>query len=204
MKIVCIGRNYPLHVQEMGSDLPQQPIFFLKPITALAPDGEIPYPPFTQKLEYEAELVFRLGRAGKNIPLEKAFLYLDAVTVGIDFTARDLQTHLKRQGLPWEKAKAFDRSAYVGAWYPIPPKWETIPFMLKKNALTVQKAQGSDMIFSPAFLVSYVSQFIQWEAGDYLFTGTPAGVGPVSPQDHLTLYWENNLVGEVFILAPNL
>ncbi|MGQ9862915.1 MAG: fumarylacetoacetate hydrolase family protein [Bacteroidia bacterium] len=201
MKIVCIGRNYLLHAQEMGSELPREPIFFLKPLTALAPDGEVPYPPFTQELHYEAELVFRIGRAGKNIPQEKAFSHLDAITVGIDFTARDIQTALKRQGLPWEKAKAFDRSAYVGAWHPIPPQWDTIPFVLKKNAHKVQEARGKDMIFSPAFLVSHISQFIQWEAGDYLFTGTPAGVGPLSPQDHLTLYWGNHLVGEVFISA---
>lgn len=114
MKVLCVARNYPLHAQEMGSAVPSQPIFFFKPATAWAASGEVIYPPFTQRLEYEVELVFRLGRGGRSISETEAMQYVDAITVGIDFTARDLQATLKAHGYPWEMAKAFDGSAWWG------------------------------------------------------------------------------------------
>ncbi|MCS7297033.1 MAG: fumarylacetoacetate hydrolase family protein [Bacteroidia bacterium] len=199
MKIICIARSYPLHAAEMGTSPPQKPIFFLKPSTAWAASGEVLYPPFTQRLEYETELVFRIARSGRWLSPEKAQRVVDALTVGIDFTARDLQAELKAQGLPWEMAKAFDHSAWWGAWLPIYPEWKDIPFQLYRGETLLQIGYGRDLLFSLEEIVAAASHYFTLEPGDVLFTGTPAGVGPVYPEDALRACFGEREVGRVYV-----
>jgi len=188
MKIICIGRNYADHAKEMKSELPTEPIFFLKPDTALLKNGNpFFYPEFTKDLHYECELVVQIQKVGKNIAEKFAPKYYSKVTLGIDFTARDLQQNSKEKGLPWEIAKAFEHSA------PISNKFieissldfENLTFELYKNGEKVQTGHTSDMIFSIDKLIVYVSKFMTLKTGDLLFTGTPAGVGPVKIGDKL-------------------
>jgi len=188
MKIICIGRNYADHAKEMKSELPTEPIFFLKPDTALLKNGNpFFYPEFTKDLHYECELVVQIQKVGKNIAEKFAPKYYSKVTLGIDFTARDLQQNCKEKGLPWEIAKAFEHSA------PISNKFieissldfENLTFELYKNGEKVQTGHTSDMIFSIDKLIVYVSKFMTLKTGDLLFTGTPAGVGPVKIGDKL-------------------
>lgn len=200
MKVLCVARNYPLHAQEMGAAVPNQPIFFFKPATAWAASGEVIYPPFTQRLEYEVELVFRLGRGGRSISETEAMQYVDAITVGIDFTARDLQATLKAHGYPWEMAKAFDGSAWWGAWLPLRPDWAEVPFRLQRGETLLQEGYGRDMTFSVARLLAEASQFFTLEPGDVLFTGTPAGVGPTARGEVLQAFLGDTCVGEVYIV----
>ena len=188
MKIVCVGRNYALHAQELGNALPTEPVIFLKPETALLPArATAPIPSFTQDLHYECELVIRIGKEAKNVTPEAAGDYIDAVTLGIDFTARDLQEELKKKSLPWERAKAFDGSAAVGDFLPAGdfPNLQDLHFTLTKNDQPAQQGHTGDMIFTVAALLSYVSRYFTLQAGDLLFTGTPAGVGPVKSGDTL-------------------
>lgn len=200
MKIICIARNYHLHAQEMGAEVPPAPIFFLKPATAWARSGEVAIPPFTNRLEYETELVFRLGYGGKNVTPAEALNLVDAMSVGIDFTARDLQARLKAEGLPWEMAKAFDESAWWGLWLPIAPDWPKQPFRLYRNETCLQEGYGQDMLFSLGEILAAASRYFTLEPGDVLFTGTPAGVGQVYPGDLLKAYLGSTFVGEVYIL----
>ncbi len=193
MKIICIGRNYAKHARELGNEVPDQPVVFLKPSTALLiKDRPLYYPDFTEELHYEGELVLRISRLGKCIDPCFAHRYYDAVTVGIDFTARDLQRALKNKGLPWEIAKGWDHSAAIGRWIPIekihlpPDQWH---FELRKNDTVVQQAQLSDMLWDIPALISYVSQYFTLHIGDMLFTGTPPGVGPVQIGDVLEGYF---------------
>lgn len=188
MKIICIGRNYADHAKEMKSVLTTEPIFFLKPDTALLKNGNpFFYPEFTKDLHYECELVVQIQKVGKNIAEKFAPKYYSKVTLGIDFTARDLQQNCKEKGLPWEIAKAFEHSA------PISNKFieissldfENLTFELYKNGEKVQTGHTSDMIFSIDKLIVYVSKFMTLKTGDLLFTGTPAGVGPVKIGDKL-------------------
>lgn len=199
MKIICVARSYPLHAQEMGAFPPDKPIFFLKPRTAWAVSGEIGYPPFTQRLEYETELVFRISRGGSRLTPEVAERCVDALTVGIDFTARDLQAELKAKGLPWEMAKAFDGSAWWGAWLPISIDWAHIPFRLYRRGNLLQEGYGRDLLFSLGEIIAAASQYFTLEPGDVLFTGTPAGVGSVDKNDELQAWFGDKMVGEVFI-----
>lgn len=200
MKIVCVARNYALHAQEMGAAPAQHPVFFLKPATAWAASGEVPYPAFSERLEYEAELVFRISRGGKPRSLEEALSFCDAITVGLDFTARDLQAQLKAQGFPWEMAKAFDGSAWWGAWLPIPSDWPSRPFRLYRGSHLLQEGRGQDMLFTLPQLLLEAGRYFSWEPGDVLFTGTPAGVGPVTPGDSLQAYLGETCVGGVWII----
>jgi len=201
MKIICVARSYRLHAQEMGSAPPAQPVFFLKPRTAWAVSGEVPYPPFTQRLEYETELVFRIAKGGSRLTPERAVSYVDALTVGIDFTARDLQAQLKDQRLPWEMAKAFDGSAWWGAWLPIPENWTDIPFRLYRGVQLLQEGYGRDLLFTLGALLAAASQYFTLEPGDVLFTGTPAGVGVVMPGDELRALFGEKEVGRVRIVS---
>ncbi len=188
MKIVCVGRNYALHAQELGNAVPTEPVIFLKPETALLPAGEAaPIPAFTNDLHYECELVIRIGKEAKNVSEQDADGHIDAITLGIDFTARDLQDELKKKSLPWERAKAFDGSAAVGDFLPAGDfaNLQDLNFTLAKNGEMVQQGHTGDMIFSIAALVSYVSRYFTLLPGDLLFTGTPAGVGPVKAGDML-------------------
>lgn len=187
MKIICIGRNYADHAKELKNDLPTEPLYFLKPDTALLPAGNAFYmPDFTTDLHYECELVIKIKKVGKNIPLKFAGDYFDEVTLGIDFTARDIQEECKKKGLPWEKAKGFDHSAPMGERFLSKHEINlgNLNFFLRKNGNQVQHGNTSDLIFSIETIISYVSQFITLKTGDLIFTGTPAGVGPTAIGDH--------------------
>jgi 2-keto-4-pentenoate hydratase/2-oxohepta-3-ene-1,7-dioic acid hydratase in catechol pathway len=187
MKIICIGRNYADHAKELKNDLPTEPLYFLKPDTALLPAGNAFYmPDFTTDLHYECELVVKIKKVGKNIPLKFASDYFDEVTLGIDFTARDIQEECKKKGLPWEKAKGFDHSAPMGERFLSKHEIDlgNLNFFLHKNGNQAQHGNTSDLIFSIETIISYVSQFITLKTGDLIFTGTPAGVGPTAIGDH--------------------
>ncbi len=180
MKIFCVGRNYVEHAKELGNDVPDEPVIFLKPKSAfLQPHMPFYYPEFTNELHYEAELVLRVSKNGKYIQERHASKYYNAFTVGIDFTARDLQQQLKEKGLPWEISKAWDNSAAVGKFIDIKPGMNlgNINFCLYKNKEMVQQANSSQMIFTFDQIVAYVSQFFSLNIGDLIFTGTPVGVG---------------------------
>ncbi len=197
MKIFCIGRNYAKHAKEMGSDVPEEPIIFMKPKSALV-QGHTPfyYPEFTNELDYETELVVRISKNGKYIQEKHASNYYNAISVGIDFTARDIQKQLKEKGLPWEKAKAFDNSAAVGKFIDITPAMnkKSINFSLTKNKEVVQKANSSEMIFNIDQIVANISNYFSINIGDLIYTGTPAGVGECIVGDVLEAYFEKDLV----------
>ncbi len=194
MKIICIGRNYADHAKEMKSELPTEPIFFMKPDTALVKEGsDIYLPEFSNEIHFECEVVIKINKAGKFIQKEFARNYYSEISLGLDLTARDLQTKCKEKGLPWEIAKAFDNSA------PISSKWISISdinlseinFQFFQNGELKQNGFTKDMIFSVDELISYVSTFITLKTGDLIYTGTPAGVGPIRIGDKL----EGNLNG---------
>ncbi|MFZ1370485.1 MAG: fumarylacetoacetate hydrolase family protein [Ferruginibacter sp.] len=177
---MCVGRNYADHVKELGNSIPDEPVLFMKPKSALL-QSHTPfyYPEFTNELHYECELVLRVCKNGKYIQAKHAGNYYDAITVGIDFTARDLQDELKSKGLPWEKAKAFDNSAVVGKFITLTPDFnrKSISFSLVKNNEKVQEANSSQMIFSIDRIIENISNYFSLNIGDLIFTGTPAGVG---------------------------
>lgn len=188
MKIFCIGRNYPAHAKELGHEVPEDPVVFLKPKTALLkPHLPFYYPEFTNELHYECELVLRICKNGRYINKRYAHQYYDAITLGIDFTARDLQNNLKKQGLPWEKAKAWDNSTVVGKWIPISnfPNAKDIKFKFYKNTELVQQGNSGDLLFSFNTLLTHISKYFSLNIGDLVFTGTPPGVGEVVPGDVL-------------------
>lgn len=191
MKIICIGRNYKSHVKEMNSPLPEVPLFFMKPSTSLLPKrNPFYYPNFTKDLHYECELVIKINKVGKNISEKYAHEYYDHVGIGIDFTARDVQQECKEKGHPWEIAKSFENSAPVGEIFvPLEGKnIQDIDFRLEKNGEVVQEGNSKDMIFSVDHIISYLSQFFTLKIGDFIFTGTPVGVGPVKINDVLEAY----------------
>lgn len=193
MKIFCVGRNYADHAKELGNDVPDEPVIFMKPKSALLqPHTPFYYPEFTNELHYEAELVLRISKNGKYIQEKFANKYYDAITVGIDFTARDIQEELKKKGLPWEKAKAWDNSAVVGKWKPVAElkNKKEIAFSLQKNKETAQNGNSKDMIFHFDSIVSYISNYFSVNIGDLIFTGTPKGVGEVVVGDELELFLE--------------
>ncbi|SFQ44022.1 fumarylacetoacetate hydrolase family protein [Parafilimonas terrae] len=180
MKIFCVGRNYAEHAQELKNEVPPEPVIFLKPKSALLmPGSQFYYPEFTNELHYEAELVLYISKNGKYIPEAQAQRYYDRISVGIDFTARDIQTELKKKGLPWEKAKAWDGSAVVGRMHELTTDMlkKPIEFSLKVNDELVQQGNSKDMLFSFNRIIADVSQYFALNIGDLIFTGTPAGVG---------------------------
>lgn len=188
MKIFCIGRNYAEHAKELNNAIPSAPVVFMKPATALLTENkDFYYPNFTKDLHYECELVLRICKNGKAVQEKFAPNYYDAITVGIDFTARDLQEQQKAKGLPWEIAKAFDHSAVLGTWLSKDQvaQQESILFSLRKNNELVQQGDTKDLLFSFDKVISYISQFFTLQMGDLIFTGTPSGVGPVAIGDQL-------------------
>ncbi len=186
MKIICIGRNYVEHAKEMNAPLPSAPIFFMKPETALLRTRDFFYPKFTSNLHYECEIVLKIDKVGKNIDEKFAHTYYSSCTLGIDFTARDVQQNCKEKGLPWEIAKSFDQSAPLSkTWIPLTGAKQEIKFELEKNGKTVQKGSNFNMIFSFDQIIAYISKFITLKKGDLIFTGTPAGVGAVEIGDNL-------------------
>lgn len=188
MKFICIGRNYAEHAKELSNVVPTEPVIFFKPDTALLV-GRQPffYPEFSKDIHYECEILVRINRLGKNIPKKFAHRYYEEIGLGIDFTARDLQNELKAQGLPWEKAKGFDGSAVVGTFVTLSllKNKNNIEFQLLKNGKLVQHGFSKDMIFDIDSIIEYVSTFVTLKIGDIIFTGTPAGVGPVGIGDKL-------------------
>ncbi|MEP6467142.1 MAG: fumarylacetoacetate hydrolase family protein [Parafilimonas sp.] len=202
MKIFCVGRNYIEHAKELNNEVPEEPVIFLKPKSALLlPNIPFYYPQFTNELHYEAELVLHVSKNGKYVEEVHASKYYDWITVGIDFTARDVQSELKKKSLPWEKAKAWDNSAILGKWQT--PSKETIikpiEFSLQLNNNTVQKGNSKDMIFSFNRIVADISQYFALNIGDLIYTGTPAGVGECVVGDKLSGYFEDIKVFEVEI-----
>ncbi len=193
MKIICIGRNYVKHAEELNNEVPEKPLFFMKPETALI-RSRLPfyYPDFSQNIHYEAELVLRICKLGKHIQKRFAHTYYDAIGVGLDFTARDVQEECKKKGHPWEIAKAFDGSAVVSEFVPLTKldDPDDILFSLEKNGTIVQEGSSKQMIHDFGDLISYISKFVTLKIGDMLFTGTPAGVGPVKVGDKLELFLE--------------
>lgn len=200
MKIFCVGRNYAEHAKELNNEVPEEPVIFLKPKSALLQSQTtFYYPEFTNELHYEAELVLKIVKNGKYISASQANKYYNAITVGIDFTARDLQQELKKKGLPWEKAKAWDNSAVIGNWIDITPQMlkNPINFSMKMNGETVQKGNSKDMIFSFDKIIANISQYFSLNIGDVIFTGTPAGVGECVVGDVLTGFFEDTQVFEL-------
>jgi acylpyruvate hydrolase len=194
MKIICIGRNYAEHAKEMNAAVPTEPVFFLKPDTAIIKDNQpFYYPDFSKEIHHEVELVLKINKPGKNIDPKFAAKYYDEIGIGIDFTARDLQAKCKEKGLPWEKAKAFDGSAPTGKF--VDKKkfadLNNLNFNLKINGKTVQVGNTKDLLFTFDAVVAYVSTFITLKTGDLIYTGTPEGVGPVKIGDQLEASIEN-------------
>lgn len=198
MKILCIGRNYSEHIKEMSERIPmgkadasENPVFFMKAENALVENGKpFFYPDFSKEVHHEVEIVLKVNRNGKNIEKQFAHKYFDEITVGIDFTARDLQTECKKKGLPWEIAKAFDCSAPIGKFLPKTDFVDlyTIPFHLDINGKTVQEGNTRDLLYQFDTVIEYISKFVTLKMGDLIFTGTPVGVGPVSIGDKLEAY----------------
>ena len=188
MKIICIGRNFVNHAKELGNAIPSEPIFFLKPATAIQPKGH-PFfiPHFSNNIHYEVELVIKINKAGKHIEERFAHKYYDQIGLGIDFTARDIQEECKAKGLPWEKAKGFDGSAQIGRNFIDKSELELndITFSLEKNGDQVQLGNSKDMLFSFDTILAYISKFYTLQIGDLIYTGTPEGVGPVKAGDKL-------------------
>ena len=194
MKIIAVGKNYAKHAKEMNSDVPTEPVIFLKPETALLKNNKpLYYPDFTKLLHYETELIFRICKIGKNIDKKFAHRYYDKIGIGIDFTARDIQYRQKEKGLPWELAKGFDNSAPISEFIDISEFKDinNINFSLDINGKTVQTGNSSDMIFKIDEVISFVSKFFTLKIGDIIFTGTPQGVGEVKIGDKLTAKIEN-------------
>ena len=193
MKIICIGRNYPQHAEELSNKKPESPVIFIKPDTAIL-QSRLPFyiPAFSNQIHHEVEVLVRINRIGKYIEKKFAHKYYQEIGLGIDFTARDLQQNLKEKGLPWEKAKAFDGSALIGSWYNKNnfSDLNQLDFELVKNSETVQEGNTSQMIWSIDTLINEVSRFFTLKIGDIIFTGTPAGVGPVVVDDVLEGYLE--------------
>jgi acylpyruvate hydrolase len=188
MKIICIGRNYAEHAAELKNAVPDNPIIFMKPSTALLTENRPFYhPEFSNNIHYELEVVLKIRKSGKYIREELAHDYFDQVGLGIDFTARDIQDICKQKGHPWEIAKAFDHSAAISDFYPLSDfDNESIKFTLTKNGHPVQSGDTKDLIFNFNYLISYISQYFTLQQGDLIFTGTPSGVGKVEIGDQLT------------------
>ena len=187
MKIICIGRNYADHAKEMKSDLPSEPVFFFKPDLAILRGYKFYIPEFTNEVHYEVELVVKINRVGKHIDEKFAHKYYDEIGLGIDFTARDIQRECKEKGLPWEKAKAFENSAVLSKSFINKQDLDlnNISFSLNQNNKQVQLGNSSDMIFNINQIIAYISKFVTLKIGDLIYTGTPAGVGPIAIGDKL-------------------
>lgn len=197
MKIICVGRNYSEHAKELRNEIPDKPVIFMKPQTALLKDNKpFYYPEWTSDLHYETEVVLKICRQGKYIDEKFARKYFEEVTVGIDFTARDIQNQQKAKGLPWEIAKAFDGSAVIGQFKKMAYEnaQRGINFSMNLNGIEVQKGNTNEMMFPFEKIIAYVSQFFTLQTGDLIYTGTPAGVGPVKIGDRLEGFLEREQV----------
>ncbi len=202
MKIICVGRNYAEHAKELGNAVPEAPVLFMKAKNALLQQGRaFYYPEFSKDVHYEAELVVKICKNGKHVAEKFARKYYEQITVGLDFTARDLQQKQKEKGLPWEIAKAFDDSAVVGQFQPIPEgkAVQDYRFELHKNGAVVQQGHAADMLNSVDKVIAYASTFFSLNTGDLIFTGTPAGVGPIAVGDRLEGFLEGKPVLDLLV-----
>lgn len=201
MKIICVGRNYAEHAKELNNALPTDPVLFMKPDSALLRKGEpFFHPDFSKNIHYETEIVFRVNKIGRHIQSKFAHKYISEYTVGIDFTARDLQDNQKTKGLPWEIAKAFDQSAVVGDFLTVDGvDLHNISFHLNINGQLVQKGNTANMIFPIEKVIEYSSQFFTLKIGDLFFTGTPEGVGKINIGDHMEGFLGETKVFDVMI-----
>jgi len=193
MKIICVGRNYAEHARELGNEVAEEPVLFMKPDSAVMQrNNPFVIPTFSNDIHYECELLLKIGRHGKCIEEEFAYRYISEIGLGIDFTARDVQQELKAKALPWEKAKAFDGSAYIGDFKAVTDisNLGELKFELHKNDALVQSGNTADMVHSIPKLIAYISQYFSLKIGDIIFTGTPSGVGPVRPGDELKGFLE--------------
>ena len=201
MKIICIGRNFVDHIHELQNEIPTDPVVFIKPDSALLRNNN-PFfiPDFSKEIHHEVELVVKIKKIGKSIPLQFSRDYYDEIGLGIDFTARDLQSELKAKGLPWEKAKGFDHSAVISNFMSIEGlDLSNLNFSLHKNGQVVQSGNTQQMIHNIDTIISYVSQFFTLKIGDYIYTGTPAGVGAVAPTDLLEGFIESNSMFRFYV-----
>ena len=201
MKIICIGRNYVAHVKELGNEIPKEPVLFMKPDSAIFRQRDAFYiPDWTNEVHYEAEIVIKINRLGKNIEEKFAPKYYSQFTLGIDFTARDVQKNLKAQGLPWEKSKAFDRSAVLGEYLNVNDySLDNLNFELKINGRVVQSGNTKSMIYTIPQIINHCSEFFTLKIGDLIFTGTPEGVGKVNAGDELEGFIEGKKILHVKI-----
>ena len=200
MKIICVGRNYASHIEELQNEKPENPVLFIKPATSVLPKHQ-PFviPSFSKNIHYEVELLVKIGKSGKHIQFQYAKDYYEEVSIGIDFTARDVQTQLKNKGLPWEKAKAFDGSACISrSWLPV-DKMNTsdIHFSLQVNDEVVQADTTAKMLWKIDELITYISTYFTLNKGDIIFTGTPKGVGRVEENDRLRGYIQDRLMFDI-------
>lgn len=197
MKVIAVGRNYIDHAKELNNPIPDKPVIFMKPDTALLKDNkDFYYPEFSNDVHYEVELVIRICNEGKHVSPKFAHKYIDAIGLGIDFTARDIQAVHKEKGLPWELAKSFDHSAVISPLFPKEdfPDLNNITFSLTKNGKTVQSGNTKDMIFNIESLIVFISKYITLRKGDLIYTGTPVGVGPIAIGDKFEGFIQNNPV----------
>ena len=202
MKIICIGRNYTQHIEELQNERPDEPLVFMKPDSAvLLKQHPFVIPEFSEDIHYELEIIVKINKVGKYIDEKFAYKYYDEIGVGIDFTARDLQQKLKDKGFPWEKAKAFDGSAVIGDFLSKNNfnSMENLTFEMTKNGTTVQKGNSSHMLWKIDALIAHVSQFFTLKIGDIIFTGTPEGVGLVKPNDILEGFLEGNKLFRIHV-----
>ena len=200
MKIICIGRNYTDHIAELSNERPSNPVVFIKPDTAiLLKKNPFIIPEFTQDVHHEVEILVKINRIGKHIDKQFAPKYYNQIGLGIDFTARDMQSQLKQKGLPWEKAKAFDGSAVIGKWFDKEGLGDlgSLAFRLEKNGSLVQEGNTAFMLWKIDELIEYVSKYFTLKIGDIIFTGTPAGVGPVAPNDRLTGFVKDQMAFDI-------
>ncbi|MBL7472723.1 fumarylacetoacetate hydrolase family protein [Robertkochia sediminum] len=202
MKIICIGRNYTEHIAELANEKPESPVIFMKPDSAVLPRQQDFYiPEFSEDVHHEVEVLVKIKKVGKHINQRFAHKYYDEVSLGIDFTARDLQAQLKAKGLPWEKAKGFDGAAVIGEWSPKEDfgDLDALDFKLLRNGEVAQQGNTSHMLWKIDELIAYISTYFTLKKGDVIFTGTPAGVSRVSPEDRLTGYIQDRKIFDINI-----
>ena len=201
MKLICIGRNYSEHAKELGNEIPEKPVIFMKPDTAVMKGNDFYIPEFSNDVHYELEVILKISKGGKYIQKENAHKHYDEIGLGIDFTARDLQSELKSKGLPWELAKGFDGSAVIGSFFNKNDyNLENLNFSLLKNKEKVQNGNTKNMMFSFDDIIAFVSQYFTLRVGDIIFTGTPEGVGKVNENDILEAYLEERKVLDLRVM----
>lgn len=200
MKIICVGRNYAEHIKELQNEQPTEPVLFMKPDSAILGNHKVFYiPDFSNDVQHEIEVVIRINRLGKNIQEKFAHRYYNEITVGLDFTARDLQDKLRKKGLPWEKSKAFDHSAALGDFVDVSEldNMNNLEFSLQKNEAIVQKGNTKEMLYSVNQLIAYISSYFTLKIGDLIFTGTPVGVSKLHKGDSLAGFIQKKKLLEI-------